>query len=89
MPQKKRELLSGQTGDERAGIKRRSGYEVQFWDGKAWQSVADAKRAPEKPAGGVFNEVRFKPVTASKVRVVFTHDGKSRSGVTEILVWAE
>ena len=39
------------------------------------------------PAGGQFNEVRFATVKASKVRVVFTHAGKARSGVSEVFVW--
>src|SRR5439155_222911 len=56
---------------------------------EAWRDVADAKKWPEQPAGGVFNEVKFRPVTASKVRRVCTHAGKARSGVTEVLVWAE
>lgn len=75
--------------DDRGGVQPPSSYNVQFWDGKAWHDVADAKKQPEQPAGGMFNEVRFKPVTASKVRIVFTHNGKSRSGVTEVFVWTE
>ncbi len=47
------------------------------------------KKSPEKPAGSQFNEVRFDRVKASKVRVVFTHAGKARNGVSEILVWNE
>ena len=35
------------------------------------------------------NTVTFPKQTASKCRVVFTHQGKSRSGVSEILVWKE
>jgi hypothetical protein len=75
--------------DDRGGVQPPGRYDIQFWDGKAWRDVADAKKTPEVPTGGVFNEVRFAPVTASKVRIVFTHAGKSRSGVTEVFVWAE
>ncbi len=75
--------------DDRGGVQPPTKYEVEFWDGKAWKSVAGAKKSPEKPAGGQFNEVRFDRVTAGKVRVVFTHAGKARSGVSEILVWNE
>jgi hypothetical protein len=66
-----------------------SAYAVEYWDGSAWKPVANVKKAPEKPAGGQFNEAAFDPVTASKVRVVFTHRGKARSGVSEMFVWAE
>ena len=76
--------------DDRGGVQAPASYAVEYWDGKEWKAVAeDVKRSPEKPTGGMFNEVRFTPVTASKVRIVFTHAGKSRSGVTEVLVWAE
>ena len=47
------------------------------------------RKTPEKSAGGAYNEARFEAVTARKVRVVFTHAGKARSGVTEVLVWRE
>ena len=60
---------------------------MQFWDGKGWRDVIDPKKSPEMPAGGQFNEVRFATVKASKVRVVFTHAGKARSGVSEVFVW--
>jgi hypothetical protein len=73
--------------DDRGGVQAPAKYEVEFWDGKAWQPVKAAKRSPEKPTGGQVNEVRFNRVKAARVRVVFTHAGKARSGVSEILVW--
>lgn len=75
--------------DDRGGVQPPTKYEVEFWDGKAWKAVANAKKMPEKPTGGQFNEVRFARVKASKVRVVFTHAGKARSGVSELFVWGD
>ncbi len=75
--------------DDRGGVQPPTKYEVEFWDGKAWQPVANARKVPEKPTGSQFNEVRFDRVKASKVRVVFTHAGKARSGVSEIFVWSD
>jgi hypothetical protein len=75
--------------DDRGGVQAPASYAVQFWDGEAWREVKDTKHSPEQPAGGQFNEVRFAPVETSRVRVVFTHRGKARSGVSEILVWPE
>jgi hypothetical protein len=75
--------------DDRGGVQAPARYDVQFWDGKEWQDVIGAMKLPEKPAGGQFNEVRFTPVKASKVRVVFTHARKARSGITELLVWEQ
>jgi hypothetical protein len=75
--------------DDRGGVQAPTRYDVQFWDGKDWRDVDGANTSPEKPAGGQFNEVRFAPVKASKVRVVFTHAGKARSGVSEVFVWGD
>ena len=75
--------------DDRGGVQPPTGYEVEYWDGKAWRTVSDAKKTPEKPTGSQFNEVRFTPVKASKVRVVFTHRDKARSGVSEMFIWRE
>lgn len=75
--------------DDRGGVQPPSKYEVEYWDGKGWKGVAAAKYSPEKPAGGQWNEVTFDKTTASKVRVVFTHAGKARSGVSELFVWKE
>ena len=55
------------------------------------RTLAANDRSPglKKPTGSVFNEVRFDRVKAGKVRVVFTHAGKARSGVSELFVWNE
>lgn len=75
--------------DDRGGVQPPARYAVEYWDGQAWQPVQHAKPSPEQPAGSQWNEVQFDPVQASKVRVVFTHAGKARSGVSEILIWRE
>ncbi|HEX3148231.1 MAG TPA: discoidin domain-containing protein [Gemmataceae bacterium] len=75
--------------DDRGGVQAPASYDVQIWAGTAWQSVPKQKKSPEKPVGGQFNEVAFDAVTASKVRVVFTHPAKARSGVSEMFVWEE
>jgi hypothetical protein len=75
--------------DDGGGVQAPASYTVQFWDGQSWQDARDQKRTPEAPAGGQFNEVRFRPVQTQRIRVVFTHRGKARSGVSEILAWEE
>jgi hypothetical protein len=75
--------------DDRGGVQAPQSYAVQYWDGKAWADVSGAKKTPERPVGGQFNEVRFDKVKTTKMRVVFTHRGKARSGVSEILIWAD
>lgn len=73
--------------DDRGGVQPPTKYDVQFWNGSEWKEVLSSKKVPEKPIGGQFNQITFNPVKASKVRVVFTHSGKARSGVSEILIW--
>ena len=73
--------------DDRGGVQAPSSYQVQYWMDGMWNDVARQKSTPEKPTGGQWNEARFNPVSSRKVRVVFTHSGPSRSGVSEILVW--
>jgi len=51
--------------------------------------VVGETHRPETPAGGTFNEARFEPVRTARIRVVFTHRGASRAGVSEILAWEE
>ncbi len=75
--------------DDRGGVQAPTSYTVQTWDGSGWQDVANPKRNPDKPAGGQLNEVQFNPVQTAKVRILFTHRGDSRSGVSEILAWPE
>lgn len=75
--------------DDRGGVQPPKSYVVQVWTGLDWQSVSNAQVTPAKPTGSVVNTVRFDRVTTSKLRVVFTHNGNSRSGLSEIEVWKE
>jgi F5/8 type C domain len=73
--------------DDRGGVQPPNSYLVQHWNGNEWQEVANAKKSPEQPLGSQWNEARFDPIKSTKARVVFTHRGKARSGVSEILIW--
>ena len=75
--------------DDRGGVQVPADYGLETWDGSAWQPVPGARRSPERPAAGDANTVTFPKLQAPKLRVVFTHQGNARSGVSEILVWAE
>jgi hypothetical protein len=75
--------------DDRGGVQPPTQYEVEFWDGKAWNPVTGIKKSPEQPTGSQFNAAQFDRARANKVRVVFTHAGKARSGVSEFFVWSE
>ncbi len=73
--------------DDRGGVQPPTSYVIQHWTGTEWRDVANAKKSPEQPLGNQWNEARFDPVKSSKARIVFTHRGKSRSGVSEVLIW--
>ena len=75
--------------DDHGGVQPPSSYNVQYLDGTDWKDATNQARNPDVPAGSAVNTVKFSKVTTSKVRVVFTHTGQARSGVTEMEVWKE
>ncbi|HEV8293091.1 MAG TPA: discoidin domain-containing protein, partial [Tepidisphaeraceae bacterium] len=75
--------------DDRGGIKSPENYNVQSWDGKEWRDAQKQMKSPARPTGGRFNEVKFERTRTSKIRVVFTHAAKARSGISEIMAWPE
>lgn len=75
--------------DDRGGVQSPKAYNIEVHDGKQWKEVDEPQYTPAKPAGSVMNTVRFKPLVSSRVRIVFTHQGNARSGVTEVEVWAQ
>ena len=75
--------------DDRGGVQAPTAMRVETMDGDQWKPVEMAISDPLQPAGGQWNEIRFQPQTVRKIRVVFTHKGEARSGISEILVWGE
>jgi hypothetical protein len=75
--------------DDGGGVQAPRKYTLQWWDGSTWKNVDKVTKSPEKPTGGVKNTITFPAVETSKMRVVFTHQRKSRSGLTEIEMWRE
>jgi hypothetical protein len=75
--------------DDGGGVQAPEKLQIQVWDGRQWQEVRQARSEPDRPVGGVVNTTRFERVRTSKLRVVFTHRGQSRSGVSEIEIWRE
>lgn len=73
--------------DDHGGVQAPSALDVEFWDGASWKPVSSAARTPLKPVGGQWNEIRFQPQKTSRIRVIFTHEGRARSGTSEVLVW--
>lgn len=62
-------------------------YTIEYLDAEVWKPVVEKSRTPNKPTGGQWNEIKFDKVKSKKMRVVFSHQGVYRSGVSEIAVW--
>ena len=75
--------------DDRGGVQPPERFQVEVFVDGVWKPVENEVHAPEQPLGNALIEVTFALVTATKLRVVFTHRGASRSGVSEIFVWEE
>jgi hypothetical protein len=70
--------------DDHGGVQPPQSYTVQFFANDMWHDVENPQKSPTKPVGSALNTVTFSPVTTNKIRVVFTHQGDARSGVTEM-----
>ena len=75
--------------DDRGGVQAPESYVVQYSVDGEWRDIPGQVRTPQAPAGNMANTVKFPNVSTSKVRLVFTHKGKARSGVTELELWRE
>lgn len=69
--------------NDNGGVKTPASYNVQYWDGTTWVDCANQVKSPVSPTGNAVNEVSFTTINTQKVRVVFTHQSGSYSGVTE------
>ncbi len=72
-------------GDGR-GVAAPAAYRIETWDGSAWVTARERARLPETPTAWALNTVEIEPMEVSRLRVVFTHDGTLRSGLTELRV---
>jgi hypothetical protein len=61
-------------------------YQVQFWNGSAWTTVASAVKTPAGPRAN-YNQVRFTAVDTQRIRVQVTHASGARTGLTEFQVY--
>jgi len=73
--------------DDRGGVQPPVKYELEYWSGQTWEAISKVRKKPEKPTGSQWNSATFEPITTNKLRIVFTHAGSARSGVTEVMVW--
>jgi hypothetical protein len=75
--------------DDRGGVQTPLNYDIEVWLDGSWQTLGEVKRSPDKPAGSHWNSATFKPQKSSKLRIQFANRSPARSGVTEVMVWAD
>jgi hypothetical protein len=73
--------------DDEAEVVAPDKYEVEAWEGGEWKSIAGQQRNPPQPMGHLANVVAFAARDVAKLRIVMTHAGNARSGLTEVEAW--
>lgn len=73
--------------DDHGGVQAPGDYTIQYQSGERWIDVKRLKKSPEKPLGSAKNTAIFDKASAQKIRILFTHAGQARSGLTEFEVW--
>lgn len=61
-------------------------YAVRYRDGSQWRDATVESRAPAEPTAWATNTVTLAPVETDRVRVVFEHAARGKTGVTEVIV---
>ncbi len=75
--------------DDRGGVQAPAAYALQTLANGEWHDAPGQQKSPVTPTGNSANEVTFPRITVEKLRIVFTHKGKARSGVSEVELWRE
>lgn len=75
--------------DDRGGVQPPRRFWIEVEQGGQWVPVAHERHEPPEPLGSGLNAATFDRVATRKLRVVFEHREKSKSGVTEVEIWRE
>lgn len=73
--------------DDRGGVQPPTQYFFEIEKGSEWIKIDSVTPMPATPQGNRWNTASFPPVRSRRLRIVFEHQGKARSGVTEVMVW--
>jgi hypothetical protein len=73
--------------DDGRGVRAPAAYDVQYFTNGQWQTIPGQQKSPVRPTGGTVNVATFPRISAAKVRIVFTHSGRARSGATELMIF--
>ena len=75
--------------DDHGGVQAPEKYSIQHWIDGEWRDVVGQAIRPEIPIGGMTNTVTFPRIKTTRFRILFTHKGQARTGVTEVEAWRE
>ena len=75
--------------DDHGGVQAPEKYSIQHWIDGEWRDVVGQAIRPEIPIGGMTNTVTFPRIKMTRFRILFTHKGQARTGVTEVEAWRE
>ncbi len=75
--------------DDHGGVQAPEKYSIQHWIDGEWRDVVGQAIRPEIPIGGMTNTVKFPRIKTTRFRILFTHKGQARTGVTEVEAWRE
>ena len=59
-------------------------YTVQYWTGQDWVDVSNPRMTPKKPLSNGENTITFKPVTTSKLRILFNNPKLAAIALVEV-----
>src|SRR5262249_36749587 len=63
--------------------------DLEYWNGKLWQTVSEQQRTPEKPTGHRANVIHFPQLETEKIRAVFPNAANGKTGLTEFEAWGD
>ncbi len=69
------------------GVQLPTSYRLEQWSGGAWTPIKETGREPSVTTRKVPNRIFFAPITTQKLRVVFEHNPRAKSGASEILIF--
>ena len=81
-------ILDDQAAANPSSIRAPSKIKLEAWLNDAWQTV-EAETQPTQPQGQRPSTMTFPLLQTRKLRATLTHDGASRSGLTEFEAWGD
>jgi hypothetical protein len=69
--------------EDDAGVRAPIKMEVQYWQAEGWVPVRGVRSTPETPEARRANRIEFNPIETARIRVVFTNQPGSGSGLAE------